>query len=184
MERRAPFRASRRDLAALLAPIMAAACGASGVQAAPPPAAPAVQAVIDCARIAESERRLACYDAAVAAMAKAETNGDLVTLDREQRRAARRQAFGLSLPSLAFLERGEKPEEIDNITTKVTAASRAADGKWVITVEDAAVWRQIDDYELPRGAHAGSAVRIRKAALGSFFMNVDGQQAIRVHRVN
>ncbi len=167
----------------LAALIVAGAAG--GAAAAPPPAgAPAVQAVIDCAKFSEPERRLACFDAAVAVMAKSETSGDLVTIDREQRRAARRQAFGLTLPSLSFLNRGEKPEEINNITTAVTAASRTPDGKWVITVEGGAVWRQIDTNELVNSPRVGSAVRIRTAALGSFFMNIDRQQAIRVHRVN
>jgi len=172
----------RRGAGLSLALAVFAASAAEGAGAAP--SAPSVQAVIDCARITESDRRLACYDKTVAAMTNAETSGDLVTIDREQRRAARRQAFGLTLPSLSFLARGEKPEEVNNLATTVTAASRTPDGKWLITVEGGAVWRQIDTNELANNPHAGSAVRIRTAALGSFFMNIDREQAIRVHRVN
>jgi len=175
----------RRAAGLSLALAVVAACAAEETAAAPPaPSAPAVQAVIDCAKITESDQRLACYDKTVAAMTKAETTGDLVTIDREQRRAARRQAFGLTLPSLGFLARGEKPEEVNNLTTTVVAASRTPDGKWLITVEGGAVWRQIDTNELAKSPSVGSAVRIRTAALGSFFMNIDRQQAIRVHRVN
>jgi hypothetical protein len=169
----------------LLAPGFAAVLAAANVFAAPPlPKAPAVQKVIDCAKIAEATQRLACFDAAVAAMAQAESTGDLVTIDREQRRAARRQAFGLSLPSLAFLDRGEKPGEADNLTANIASAGRAPDGKWLITLEGGAVWRQIDENELNPAPRPGSVARIRKAALGSFFLNVDRQQAIRVHRIN
>jgi hypothetical protein len=157
---------------------------AQGAAAAPPPSAPAVQAVIDCAKVVQNDQRLACYDAAVAAMAKAQTTGDLVAIDRAQRRAARRQAFGMSLPSLAFLDRGERPEEASSLTTTVTGVTRTPDGKWVITVEGGAVWRQTDDNELAREPRIGSAVRIRKAALGSFFVNIDRQQALRMRRVS
>jgi hypothetical protein len=161
-----------------------AATLAQGATAAPPSSAPAVQAVIDCAKILQNDQRLACYDAAVAAMAKAQTTGDLVAIDRAQRRAARRQTFGFSLPSLAFLDRGEKAEEVNNLDTTVTAVSRSADGKWVITVEGGAVWRQTDNNDLSKDPRVGSAVKISKGVLGAFFMNVDRQQAIRVHRVN
>jgi hypothetical protein len=157
---------------------------AQGAAAAPPPSAPAVQAVIDCAKVVQNDQRLACYDAAVAAMAKAQTTGDLVAIDRAQRRAARRQAFGFTLPSLAFLDRGEKAEEVNNLDTTITAVSRSADGKWVITVEGGAVWRQTDSNDLSKDPRVGSAAKISKGVLGAFFMNVDRQQAIRVHRVN
>ena len=162
-----------------------AAVGAA--RAAPPVApvrAPTVQAVIDCQSVADGAQRLACFDKTVAGMAQAEVKGDLVTIDREQRRAVRRQAFGLTLPSLAMFDRGERPEEADRISAKVKSASQAAYGKWVIVLDDGAIWRQIDDNELYNSPHAGSQVAIRKAMLGSFFMNIDGQQAIRVHRDN
>src|SRR5437764_11986088 len=68
-----------------------------------PPTAPAVQNVLNCRQIADDKERLACFDKTVAGMATAETTGDLVAIDKAQRRAARRQAFGLPLPSLGFL---------------------------------------------------------------------------------
>ncbi len=160
---------------------------ASGALAAPPAAPgrePAVQMVLDCQKIADGAQRLACFDSAVAAMAQAETTGDLVTIDRAQRRAARHQAFGLALPSLAFLDRGEKSEEADRITAKVAAASLNPYGKWIVKLDDGAVWRQTDDNEILRPPHPGSTVEIRKAMLGSFTMKVDGQFAVRVHRDN
>jgi hypothetical protein len=157
------------------------AVGAAAV-AAPPARPPAVQSVIDCRRIEDGVQRLACYDKAVAAMDQAEASGDLVTVDREQRRAARRQAFGLVLPSLAFLDRGEKPEEVDTMTAKVASAAQDPYGKWTIQLDDGAIWRQIDDIALDRPAHAGSIAEIRRGALGSFRMKLDGQFPIRVRR--
>jgi len=164
--------------------IMAAGATEAGSASPPPPRAAAVQAVIDCKDIADGVQRLACFDKAVAAMSQAEAKGDLLTIDREQRRAVRRQAFGLVLPSFAIFDRGEKPEEADRLSAKVKSAYQTPTGKWVIELDDGALWRQIDDNELDNSPHPGSTADIRRAMLGSFFMNVDGQQAIRVHRDN
>jgi hypothetical protein len=117
-------------------------------------------------------------------MEQAQTTGDLVTVDREQRRAARHQAFGLALPTLSFLDRGEKPEEVDRITARIASASQDPYGKWTIRLDDGAVWRQIDDNSVDRSPHPGSSAEIRRGALGSFTMKIDGQFPIRVHRDN
>ncbi|MGI8839628.1 MAG: hypothetical protein ACR2F8_02395 [Caulobacteraceae bacterium] len=170
---------------ALIFALMAVVAGPA-LAASPPAAdqAPAVQAVLDCRKIVDGAQRLACFDSAASAMARAGTAGDLVSLDRAQRRAARHQAFGLTLPSLAFLDRGEKPEEINAIQAKVATASRDPAGKWVIRLDDGAVWRQIDDNDIYPRPRAGSLAHIRRASLGSFFMNFGGRDAIRVHRDN
>lgn len=163
---------------------LAAGFGFAAAVAAPSKPAPAVQAVVDCRGIADTTQRLACYDAAVDALAKAQSSGDLVTLDREQRRAARKQAFGFTLPTLSFLDNGEKPEELNRIQETLASASQDAWGKWTFRMQDGAVWRQIDDELLSRNPHAGSAITIQRAMLGSFMLSVDGQPAVRAHRDN
>ena len=151
---------------------------------APPPSAGQVKAVIDCRAIADSAERLACFDKAVAAMVAAETSGELLTLDREQRRAVGRESFGLTLPSLDIFNRGEKSEEANRLTAHVASASLSLEGKWLIRLDDGAQWEQTDDYSLDHAPHSGSTVVISKGVLGSFFMKVDGQQAIRARRVH
>ncbi len=145
-------------------------------------AAPAVQAVLACRALPQDAERLACFDKATAAMGEAETKGDLLTLDREQRRAVRKQAFGLTLPALNLFDRGEKPEEANRITATVASASQDPYGKWTIRLDDGAVWRQTDSNEIYNPPHKGSTVVIKKGALGSFFIDVDGQPGIRAHR--
>ena len=169
---------------AILAAVFAAGGPAHAGRAAAPPRAPAVQSVIDCQSVADGVQRLACFDRTVTGMAQAEAKGDLVTIDREQRRAVRRQAFGLTLPTLAMFDRGEKGEEADRITAKIASAVTTGGGKLIVTLDDGAVWRQIDNNDVYRTPHAGSTAVIRKAALGSFMMNIDGQSSIRVHRDN
>jgi hypothetical protein len=144
-----------------------------------------LQAVVDCRQVADDAKRLTCYDAAITGMTKAEESGDLVAIDREQRSKVRRQAFGFALPSLDLLEqRGAKPEALDHVDETLAAAWHAADGKWMLRMQDGAVWRQVDDYDLSREPHPGSAIVIKNAMLGSFMMKVDGQPEIRVHREN
>jgi hypothetical protein len=178
-----PFAAGRRRLgfvaiagAAALAPLLA--------DAAPPltAAAPVVQSVIACKAVADPTERLACFDKAVAAMDEASGKGDLVTIDHEQRKTIRRQAFGLTLPSLSLFDKGEKPETVNRESFKIEQAWIDAEGKWAFRLETGAVWRQTDTNALMRAPHAGSTADISKGVLGSFFMKVDGQLALRVRR--
>ncbi len=160
------------------------AAGSALAKTSPAPIqAPIVQSVIDCRKVEDSAQRLACYDKAVDDMAQAQAKGDLVTTDRQQRQAIHRQAFGLNLPSLSALYGGDK-DGTDKITAKIASWRQGGDHRWTIVLDDGAVWVQIDDNELVHPPHAGSVAQIRRAMLGSFFMNVDDQLAIRVHRQN
>ena len=165
--------------------LLAFATGGSAMAAKPAPTtAPAVQAVVDCRKIDDGVQRLACYDAATDALTKATTSGDLVTLDRQQRRTVRKQAFGFTLPALAMFDVGEKSETMDSIDETLASARQDAQGRWTFVMQDGAVWRQIDDEFLSREPHPGSAVVIRKALMGSFMLSVDKQPGVRAHRDN
>jgi hypothetical protein len=141
-----------------------------------------VDSLLKCRQVADGAERLACYDKAAAALEKATASGDLVALDRAQRKAAHRQAFGFILPSLSFLERGEKTEELNHLTATAADVGRNQLGQWVITLDDGAVWRQTEEVELGRRPHKGSKVEISKGLLGSFFMTIDGQGAGKAKR--
>ncbi len=111
-------------------------------------------------------------------------------VDREKVREVRKDIFGLQLPSLDIFNLGgggkaaeavAKGDDVDKISAVVKQASREA-SRWVIELDTGAVWRQIDDQDLANDPHAGSKAEIRKGAIGSFFMKLDGQPGIRVHR--
>jgi hypothetical protein len=167
--------------------ILTLAVGGGGVALAAKPAptvAPAVQAVVDCRQIEDSVQRLACYDSATDALTKAESTGDLVTLDRKQRSAVRKQAFGFTLPALSMFDIGEKSDAVDSVDETLASARQDAQGKWTFVMQDGAVWRQIDDEFLSRNPHPGSAIVIHRASLGSFMLSVDNQPGVRAHRDN
>lgn len=162
---------------------MLAACIASPALAAkaPPPRAEAYQQVLDCRALKADAERLACYDAAAGRMDAAEARGDIVVIDRAQASAAHREAFGLQLPSLDFVTKALKPDEVNTLTGTVRAARADVNGNWTIGLDGGAVWRQISG-QLMRAPKPGSKVSIRKGMIGSYLMNVDDQPSIKVHR--
>ena len=87
-----------------------------------------------------------------------------------------------AVTDLTAIERGDKPEAMDEITLTIDHAGRTGDGKWVLHTDNGQTWRQIDDAELFKAPKKGSTVRIKRASLGSYTANVDGQKSIRVHR--
>jgi len=167
--------------------LAASALGLPSLAAPPAPVKPEgraseLQRLIDCRKIADNTARLACFDAAAAAMDQAEAKGDIVVVNREQARKVRRQAFGFTLPSLSLFDRGEKPEELDNVAGVVAAARQNGAGKWVVRLEDGAVWTQVDSNELPTDPKVGDAVTIHKAALGSYMLILPHHHSFRAHR--
>lgn len=166
---------------ALMAAIALIGFSAGGANAASPPSK-AVQAVIECRKQADNAARLACYDAAASQVAQDLDSGDLVAIDRQQRRVLRRETFGLTLPSFDIFDHGEKLSDVDRMTDAVTGAGPGPDGKWVIRLESGAVWRAIENVDFYPDPKPGDPVVIFRAALGSFKMKVAGQPAIRVHR--
>lgn len=174
---------SRSKLTAAAALILALAAGGAVAQTAGGERPAMFKGLLDCKAKSDPTERLACYDAAVGALDTAEQKGDIVVVDREQAKAVRRQAFGFTLPSLAMFERGQTPEELDRVSLNIERVYRGGDGKWVFELEGGAVWAQNDNESLFREPKPGLKVDIRKATMGSYFMNVDGQRAIRARRI-
>jgi hypothetical protein len=144
-----------------------------------------LQAVVECRAIKDREARLNCFDAAAAKLDEAEASGQVVVVEKQQIQTVKREAFGLTLPSLDLFGRSAKSAaavDVDRVTETVKTARRGPDNRWVVELETGAVWRQIDENEIARDPRPGSKVEIKKAALGSFVMKVDGQSAVRVHR--
>lgn len=175
-------------------PIVVAACliaTPAAIYAADPPReqAEAFRKLIDCRAIADQNARLACYDAQVSVLETATANNDVVVVDRSQIRKAKKTLFGLNLPSLSIFGGGgdaKAPagDEVREIESTVKSASQTGLDKWIIILEDGARWVQTESKPLARHPEAGMPIRIRRAAMGSFMANIDGQTAIRVRREN
>jgi hypothetical protein len=136
-----------------------------------------------CAALPDAAARLACFDKAVATLRSAYASSDLLVVDREGIRRAKRSLFGLSLPSLDIFS-GDKADREDNeITVKLVSAGFQPNGTLGFTTDAGGSWVQADDVTLPSLPKPGAAVTIRRAALGSFSARI-GNQSFRVKRVN
>lgn len=142
-----------------------------------------LEEIFECRKVADPGQRLACFEAAASKMEEAEQQGDVVVVDREQAQQARRRAFGLPLPNITLFGKRDTGPEITQIDSVVKRTWRSPRGYWWFQLDDGSVWRQINSYLIPRDPHPGSKVHVRKAMLGSYFMKVDRQQPVRVHRV-
>jgi hypothetical protein len=154
----------------------------TAAQQAPSPPAPPLAALLECRARTEDAARLACFDAAAAAFGKAAENGDLMVVDRAQIERARQEAFGFRLPALTLLDR-EGEEAPQSRVAMVRSVRVANDGGLLIELDDGAVWRQTDQRTLGRRPRPGSKAEIRRGALNSYFMSLDGQPSLRARRV-
>ena len=143
----------------------------------PPPAV--FSRVTDCQTIRDDAQRLACFDREVAALAQAQAAREVVVVDREAVQRTRRSLFGLTLPDVGRLFGDEQQSEI---SSTVVAAQFNNLGMASVQIEGGAVWVQTEGRPISRRPSAGMPVVVRRGALGSYLMSVDGQRAVRVIR--
>lgn len=172
--------------------MMAAALAALSGAATAKPAKPGQQlqgrpetfdALVKCRAITEDAARLRCFDQASAALQEATERRDVVIVDRAQVRQARRSLFGIDLPHMPFFGSGDdKADEVTQIDGIIASASQNGAGRWVVRLEDGGTWAQIDDNPISIWPKAGQKVTIKRAALGSYMMRINGQAGVRAKR--
>lgn len=176
----------------LLAPLLAAALIAAPAQADDTAINP-TDPVYACASVPEDSARLACFDAAVATLRSQEEAGLVQTIDVAQIQNIEKEAFGFSMPSLPALfsrsaSDGSKDsrDDIDEITVAVKSARiQGVTGRALVVLENGQTWEQIDTVKVQATSmRKAKEARIRKAALGSFMMTVDGGRGFRVKRIS
>lgn len=180
-----------RTLLALAILLLAGAPAAVTAQHAAPPAAPparpeAFEALMRCRAIAEAAQRLQCFDTAAANLDAAAGRRDIVVVDRAQVREGRRRLFGLALPRIPIFGGGDEDDnDADQVRTVegVIASAAEGGGRWTISLQDGAMWVQVDYNQLAFRPRPGQHVVINRGAMGSFMMRVNNQPGIRVQRV-
>jgi hypothetical protein len=159
----------------------------------PPQAPPAVvQKLLDCRALTDTTQRLACLDAGVAALAGAVEKRDVVMADKEQVKQARRSLFGITLPSFNLFGKDDDDDKskadergvINEIEATLSGARPGPGNNWRLVLDDGSVWLQTDGRLFPRDPRSGMKIKIRRAAVGTYLANVDGQIAVRVRRIN
>jgi hypothetical protein len=140
-----------------------------------------VQRLMNCRSIAAADQRLACFDKEAAAMEQAIQARNLVFVDREKARAAKRSLFGFSVPDFGGLF-GGNDDEVKQIESTIRSTGRNPDGGLVITLADGSVWSQTDDWP-GLDPRPGKKVIVKRGTLGTFWLSIPGQNGIKVKRV-
>ena len=156
----------------------------------PAPRAAELEALVACRATADPAARLACLDAAAARLDEAERTGAIVVADRARISEARRGLFGFNLPRIGLF--GSRRDgggadvvaDVEEIETTIESASPFQIGRWRFRLADGSVWTQADSKDLRQPPKRGTAIRIKRAALGSYLATIGGQPGIRVRREN
>jgi len=124
-----------------------------------------------CAAIADGMQRLACFDA----------------LAVEAGQAGFGAASPKSSPLTAPVETAQATKAVtvepDRASFAVSSFKEGADGKLRFTMENGQVWRQIDTTQLRNTGQGPWTAEIKKAAMGSFMLTLNGGRPVRVERV-
>lgn len=176
-----------RFAAPLVVLLCAAAVPAAAKDKEPPVRPVQIQELYACRDIADSAARLACFDREVGELSAADANRDISFADRATVKKARRGLFGFSLPNLGALFGGSEDDDkeedrITSIDSTIKAVSMDKSGKYRITLEDGALWVQIDGVGTVREPQPGQKINIKAAAMGSYFAKVEGGRGFRMRR--
>lgn len=149
-----------------------------------PAAAPRLEALSACVAISEDARRLACYDREARALTSAARAGDVRLVDRADIRATRRSLFGFSVPRIGLFGGGDE-DIADEMTSSITAVKDSGNGRYRMVIADAnAVWETIESPMRLDPPRPGDKIVIKRGALGSYFLRIDGQLGVKGKRVN
>jgi len=137
-------------------------------------------ALMSCRAVRGGQERLACVDAALAALEKAEVEGAFLGIDPRLLRREQRELFGLSnirLPPAI----NTAQEEVQEISSTVARLRDLGFGLWVVELAQGGTWRMKEQSRhIPS---VGDPVKIERGALGSFFMSIAGKRGIRSERI-
>lgn len=150
----------------------------------------------ECAKIDDPTARLACYDnniraggfdgrrPSVPGSGAGVTGGEAPNAGGGAATGA--QGFGAA--SVKTPERFESNEQRgtgpDAISARVASAREREPGVYLVTLEGGAQWLFSESASRSfRPPQRGDSVDISHAALGSYLMRVDGQEAVRVRRI-
>jgi hypothetical protein len=144
-------------------------------------------ALSECRAMRDDAARLGCFDRTADALDTAERRGEVVVVERQQIREARRQLFGFNASALpAIFGRGgneaDGEPEVDGVETTLLGAGQDREGKWTFRLADGSEWRQIDSAPVRFQNRAGTEIRVRRASLGSYLLTAGPSRAVRVRR--
>lgn len=167
-------------------------CAAAASVLAGFPAAAQIDGFRACSKIVNSEQRLACYDAALAAVdsqaaAELEAQRKAAQLAAQQAEAeakarkAQEQVASFGAEATSAARRAADEEKLETLSAKIVEVFQSASGQ-VFELDNGHVWRQTESRTLPP-IRPGDAVTIKRGTLGSYRMIFERQnRAVSVKR--
>ncbi len=142
-----------------------------------------IEGVIECRAVAQAAERLACYDAAAVALAKAQDAKEIATVSSADVREARRGLFGFSTPRIKLFgaSKDGAGQDINEIASTIVG-HRTGQRGYVFTLADGSVWAQSEG-DFLREPKRDQEIKIKRGAFGSYFARVQGGRAVRVKRI-
>lgn len=139
-----------------------------------------LDALRQCRQIEEGDARLACYDLEVNKVIAASEKGDVQIVKKEEVEKTRRGLFGFTMPKIGLF--ASKGDELNLLKSKITRV-RAIRRGWILTIEEGSVWRLDRVPARLRTPKVGDPIVFKKAALGSYFVRIDGQIGVKGKRI-
>ena len=154
------------------------------------PASPRIDALKACRAIANDAERLACFDRASSEIVAAAERGEIRILTKKDVEETKRGLFGFKLPKLGLFGGGDgndedEPEPLDMLESVVTSARQLDPKTYVFTIaEGGATWQIKEAPSRFVGPRRGDKVVLKRAALGSYFIRVNGQVGVKGRRID
>lgn len=173
----------------MLGVAMLAVASPAAAQPAPSRTAPAqarhLGAIEACRAIGADMARLACFDREAAALIAASRSGELSVVNRADMRTARRSLFGFALPKLPFFAGDRSADEVpDTLDSTIVSAQSIANGRYRMQIAAGdAVWETTDSPLNLSPPRSGEKIVIKKSALGSYFLRINGQVGVKGRRI-
>ncbi len=137
--------------------------------------------VVSCRAIADSDARLACFDAASKNLEDATEARTVVILDQKEVKKTKRSLFGFAIPNVPFFEEDEEKEEFKQIEGALASVQPMGGGRYQFSVNDAGTWQTTEASWAP--LREGQKMKIKRGVAGSYMLVVNGA-GVRVKRVN
>lgn len=134
-----------------------------------------------CRAITDPDQRLACYDREVGEVITATDAGTLQVVDKADVEETKRGLFGFSLPKIKLF--GGEEGEMTELETTITSVRREGREAWIFTTKEGSVWRIAETKMGWKPPQEGQTVVFKKAAMGSYFIRVNGQIGVKGKRI-
>ncbi len=136
-----------------------------------------------CQQVVDDTERLACFDAAVSAMVTATETGELRVVDKEDVTKTRRRLFGFSLPDIGIFGGDDEDDELSTLESTITSVRYFRHNALTFRIEEGGLWRIQSAPRRLRRVKSGDKVVFKKAALGSYFIRINGQTGVKGTRI-